>query len=41
MIPLPLLLCQCSREDIADKLGKNITETRAVHIANPKTTEFQ
>ncbi|KAM9853054.1 phenylalanine--tRNA ligase beta subunit [Aulostomus maculatus] len=31
----------CSQEDIADKLGKKISETRAVHIANPKTAEFQ
>ncbi|KAK5928928.1 hypothetical protein CgunFtcFv8_010206 [Champsocephalus gunnari] len=31
----------CSAEDISDKLGKKISETRAVHIANPKTAEFQ
>uniref|UniRef100_A0A667X117 Phenylalanine--tRNA ligase beta subunit n=1 Tax=Myripristis murdjan TaxID=586833 RepID=A0A667X117_9TELE len=31
----------CSQEDIADKLGKKISETRAVHISNPKTAEFQ
>uniref|UniRef100_A0A673I4I6 Phenylalanine--tRNA ligase beta subunit n=1 Tax=Sinocyclocheilus rhinocerous TaxID=307959 RepID=A0A673I4I6_9TELE len=31
----------CSEEDIADKLRKNIAETRAVHISNPKTAEFQ
>ncbi|KAK1899422.1 Phenylalanine--tRNA ligase beta subunit [Dissostichus eleginoides] len=31
----------CSTEDISDKLGKKISETRAVHIANPKTVEFQ
>ncbi|XP_075892961.1 phenylalanine--tRNA ligase beta subunit [Nelusetta ayraudi] len=31
----------CSQEDIADRIGKKITETRAVHIANPKTAEFQ
>ncbi|XP_037122906.1 phenylalanine--tRNA ligase beta subunit [Syngnathus acus] len=31
----------CSKEDIAEKLGKKITETRAVHISNPKTAEFQ
>ncbi|KAF4085749.1 hypothetical protein AMELA_G00098850 [Ameiurus melas] len=36
-----LTFALCSREDIADKLGKNITETRAVHISNPKTAEFQ
>ncbi|KAA8593744.1 hypothetical protein FQN60_004578, partial [Etheostoma spectabile] len=32
---------QCSEEDVADKLGKKISETRAVHISNPKTAEFQ
>ena len=32
---------QCSREDIADKLRKDIKTTKAVHIANPKTLEFQ
>uniref|UniRef100_A0A673A4X9 Phenylalanine--tRNA ligase beta subunit n=1 Tax=Sphaeramia orbicularis TaxID=375764 RepID=A0A673A4X9_9TELE len=31
----------CSQEDIGDKLGKKISETRAVHISNPKTAEFQ
>ncbi|XP_044209987.1 phenylalanine--tRNA ligase beta subunit [Thunnus albacares] len=31
----------CSQEDIADKLGKKMSETRAVHISNPKTAEFQ
>nr|XP_033487597.1 phenylalanine--tRNA ligase beta subunit [Epinephelus lanceolatus]XP_033487598.1 phenylalanine--tRNA ligase beta subunit [Epinephelus lanceolatus] len=31
----------CSIEDVADKLGKKISETRAVHISNPKTAEFQ
>ncbi|TDH15215.1 hypothetical protein EPR50_G00028910 [Perca flavescens] len=31
----------CSEEDVADKLGKKISETRAVHISNPKTAEFQ
>uniref|UniRef100_A0A3Q1GKW4 Phenylalanine--tRNA ligase beta subunit n=1 Tax=Acanthochromis polyacanthus TaxID=80966 RepID=A0A3Q1GKW4_9TELE len=31
----------CSAEDIADKLGKKISETRAAHISNPKTAEFQ
>ncbi|KAG7471072.1 hypothetical protein MATL_G00120500 [Megalops atlanticus] len=36
-----LTFALCSQEDIADKLGKNIAETRAVHIANPKTAEFQ
>uniref|UniRef100_A0A8C2BDF4 Phenylalanine--tRNA ligase beta subunit n=1 Tax=Cyprinus carpio TaxID=7962 RepID=A0A8C2BDF4_CYPCA len=36
-----LTFALCSEEDIADKLRKNIAETRAVHISNPKTTEFQ
>lgn len=40
MFPPPHFL-QCSQEDIADKLGKKISETRAVHISNPKTAEFQ
>uniref|UniRef100_A0AAV2J6U7 Elongation factor 1-beta n=1 Tax=Knipowitschia caucasica TaxID=637954 RepID=A0AAV2J6U7_KNICA len=31
----------CSQEDIADKLGKKIEDTKAVHISNPKTAEFQ
>ncbi|XP_034556366.1 phenylalanine--tRNA ligase beta subunit isoform X2 [Notolabrus celidotus] len=31
----------CSKEDIADKLGKKISDTMAVHISNPKTAEFQ
>ncbi|XP_053176942.1 phenylalanine--tRNA ligase beta subunit [Scomber japonicus] len=31
----------CSQEDISDKLGKKISETKAVHISNPKTAEFQ
>ncbi|XP_014265004.3 phenylalanine--tRNA ligase beta subunit [Maylandia zebra] len=31
----------CSQEDIAEKLGKKISEMRAVHISNPKTAEFQ
>ncbi|XP_057210641.1 phenylalanine--tRNA ligase beta subunit-like [Triplophysa rosa] len=36
-----LTFALCSEEDIANKLGKNIAETRAVHISNPKTAEFQ
>ncbi|XP_061574753.1 phenylalanine--tRNA ligase beta subunit [Cololabis saira] len=31
----------CSQEDIAEKLGKKISEIKAVHISNPKTAEFQ
>ncbi|XP_064610852.1 phenylalanine--tRNA ligase beta subunit-like [Liolophura sinensis] len=36
-----LTFALCSREDIADKLQKDIKDTGAVHIANPKTAEFQ
>ncbi|XP_056297065.1 phenylalanine--tRNA ligase beta subunit isoform X2 [Pseudoliparis swirei] len=36
-----LTFALCSKEDISDKLGKKISETGAVHIANPKTAEFQ
>ncbi|KAM9318042.1 phenylalanine--tRNA ligase beta subunit [Pholidichthys leucotaenia] len=36
-----LTFALCSQEDLADKLGKKISETRAVHISNPKTAEFQ
>ncbi|KAF4014083.1 hypothetical protein G4228_005504 [Cervus hanglu yarkandensis] len=32
---------QCSQEDIADKLGMDISATKAIHISNPKTAEFQ
>uniref|UniRef100_A0A1Q3F447 Phenylalanine--tRNA ligase beta subunit n=1 Tax=Culex tarsalis TaxID=7177 RepID=A0A1Q3F447_CULTA len=31
----------CSRDDIAAKLNKDIEKIPAVHIANPKTLEFQ
>uniref|UniRef100_A0A8D0GAC2 Phenylalanine--tRNA ligase beta subunit n=1 Tax=Sphenodon punctatus TaxID=8508 RepID=A0A8D0GAC2_SPHPU len=36
-----LTFALCSQEDIADKLGMDIAATKAVHIANPKTAEFQ
>ncbi|XP_072042150.1 phenylalanine--tRNA ligase beta subunit-like [Amphiura filiformis] len=36
-----LTFALCSREDIADKLCHDISSTKAVHIANPKTAEFQ
>ncbi|XP_067102292.1 phenylalanine--tRNA ligase beta subunit [Osmerus mordax] len=36
-----LTFALCSQEDISDKLGKKISETKAAHIANPKTAEFQ
>ena len=32
---------QCSRDDVATKLGKDIKAIPAVHISNPKTLEFQ
>jgi hypothetical protein len=31
----------CSRDDVADKMRKKIDQIPAVHIANPKTLEFQ
>ncbi|XP_076389314.1 phenylalanine--tRNA ligase beta subunit isoform X3 [Megachile rotundata] len=31
----------CSREDISDKLGHKLENIPAVHISNPKTSEFQ
>jgi len=31
----------CSRDDVAAKMRKNIQDIPAVHIANPKTLEFQ
>lgn len=34
-------MIKCSKEDIADKLGKKIESVPAVHIANPKTLDFQ
>nr|XP_022336972.1 phenylalanine--tRNA ligase beta subunit-like [Crassostrea virginica] len=36
-----LTFALCSRDDVADKLGRNIKNVNAVHIANPKTLEFQ
>uniref|UniRef100_A0A8C0AXL5 Phenylalanine--tRNA ligase beta subunit n=2 Tax=Buteo japonicus TaxID=224669 RepID=A0A8C0AXL5_9AVES len=36
-----LTFALCSQEDIADKLGMDISATKAVRIANPKTAEFQ
>uniref|UniRef100_A0A8C5PLT3 Phenylalanine--tRNA ligase beta subunit n=1 Tax=Leptobrachium leishanense TaxID=445787 RepID=A0A8C5PLT3_9ANUR len=36
-----LTFALCSIDDIADKLGVPVTSTNAVHIANPKTAEFQ
>ena len=37
------ILCslQCSRDDVAAKMGKKIEDIPAVHISNPKTLEFQ
>ena len=31
----------CSREDLSDKLRKPLSSVPAVHVANPKTLEFQ
>jgi phenylalanyl-tRNA synthetase beta chain len=39
MEALTFTLCSCS--DVADKFGKDIKDIPAVHIANPKTQEFQ
>uniref|UniRef100_A0A8D0B306 Phenylalanine--tRNA ligase beta subunit n=1 Tax=Salvator merianae TaxID=96440 RepID=A0A8D0B306_SALMN len=36
-----LTFALCSQEDIANKLGVDISATKAVHISNPKTAEFQ
>ncbi|XP_070609392.1 phenylalanine--tRNA ligase beta subunit isoform X2 [Erythrolamprus reginae] len=36
-----LTFALCSQEDVASKLGIDISATKAVHIANPKTAEFQ
>lgn len=36
-----LTFALCSEEDIASKLCVDISVTKAVHIANPKTAEFQ
>jgi len=36
-----LTFALCSRDDISTKLQLQINDTNAVHIANPKTLEFQ
>lgn len=36
-----LTFALCSRDDVAGKLGLDIKNVPAVHIANPKTLEFQ
>ncbi|OWF46695.1 phenylalanine--tRNA ligase beta subunit-like [Mizuhopecten yessoensis] len=36
-----LTFALCSRSDVSDKLRKTIEEANAVHIANPKTLDFQ
>ncbi|KMQ89405.1 putative phenylalanine--trna ligase beta subunit-like protein [Lasius niger] len=38
---LSTIAAECSREDVADKLGYKIEDVPAVHISNPKTLEFQ
>lgn len=37
----PLAFPLCLQEDIADKLGLDISATKVVHISDPKVTEFQ
>ena len=32
---------QCSKADIADKLGKKIEDLKAAHVGNPKTIDTQ
>ena len=34
-------LFQCSRDDIATRIRKDIKDIPAAHISNPKTLEFQ
>ncbi|CAD7677268.1 unnamed protein product [Nyctereutes procyonoides] len=36
-----LTFALCSQEDIADKLGLDISATKAVHVSNPKMAEVQ
>ncbi|XP_071945670.1 phenylalanine--tRNA ligase beta subunit-like [Antedon mediterranea] len=36
-----LTFALCSRDDISVKLRKDLKDTKAVHIGNPKTLEFQ
>ena len=36
-----VILSQCSRDDVSEKLKKPLSSSKAVHIANPKTLEFQ
>ena len=36
-----LCLKQCSRDDITVKMRRDIKALNPVHIANPKTSEFQ
>ncbi len=36
-----LTFALCSRDDISTSLRKDIKDVPAVHIANPKTHEFQ
>ncbi|RDD39569.1 Phenylalanine--tRNA ligase beta subunit [Trichoplax sp. H2] len=31
----------CSRDDVSEKLNKNLASSKATHISNPKTQEFQ
>jgi len=36
-----LTFALCSRDDIATRLKRDIADLPAVHVANPKTLEFQ
>lgn len=36
-----LTFALCSRDDVSEKLKKSLSLSKAVHIANPKTLEFQ
>jgi len=36
-----LTFALCSRDDIATRLKRDISDVAAVHVANPKTLEFQ
>lgn len=36
-----LTFALCSRDDVSEKLKKPLSSSKAVHIANPKTLEFQ
>ena len=41
ILKIPFPFSQCSREDISEKLRKDMSTTNAVIISNPKTLDFQ